>query len=212
VAIQQQSVLRILAGILMLTAVAGCTLSRGYAPVAVPVLTPAALSQVSLPQPAEAQSRAYLGLTDIQSLFSLADIKAEVIVIEIFDMYCAYCQKAAPTVNQFYYLIEKRGYADRIKLLGVGKLNSQFEINTFRDEYGLEFPIFPDPQRKIVGQLPHDVTPYFYIIQRQPDGSLRVLQRQRGGFPTAEEFLDAILKIAGMEPNPAASQANQNKR
>lgn len=200
-----------LTGILVLTALTGCTLGRGAVRSSLPAPDAASLARVSLPTPGDKEIISYLGLNTAEPAFSLQDIHAEIIVVEIFDMYCAYCQKAAPEVNRFFNLIEQRGYRERIKFVGIGKRNTQFEINTFRDEYGLEFPIFFDPNGAISANLPNDnITPFFYVIARATDGTLSVLARQGGGLPSAEALLNAILKAAGWETNPAAADDNQN--
>jgi protein-disulfide isomerase len=51
-------------------------------------------SEITLPVPEKAGEREYLGLTGTSR--SDISIKADLVILEIFSMYCPYCQKEAP--------------------------------------------------------------------------------------------------------------------
>ena len=59
----------------------------------------------------------------------LSEIKAETIILVAFSMYCPHCQREAPALNELHALIESRGLADNVKLIGVGIGNSDFEVD-----------------------------------------------------------------------------------
>ena len=49
--------------------------------------------------------RAYLGL-DNASAFSLSQIEAKIVIIELFSLYCTICQRQAPIANRIYKSIQ----------------------------------------------------------------------------------------------------------
>ena len=63
------------------------------------------LPAMNLPIPKSPGEKSYLGLSG-EGSFKIPQIKAKVVIIEIFSMYCPYCQKDAPGVNELYSLIE----------------------------------------------------------------------------------------------------------
>jgi len=73
------------------------------------------LPTINLPIPKNPDKRNYLGLSG-SGLFKIPQIKAKVVIIEIFSMYCPYCQKNAPGDNELYRLIENNAdIKDKIK-------------------------------------------------------------------------------------------------
>ena len=65
------------------------------------------LPAFTLPVPDSPDHRAYLGLSEQKSVFSVPDVAAPVAIIEIFSMYCPHCQREAPMVNKLHHLIQR---------------------------------------------------------------------------------------------------------
>ena len=64
-------------------------------------------------------------LPDLSPGFSLPKPKDGVVIIQIFSMYCPYCQKDAPHVNKLYEKIAAdRNLKDKMRLVGIGVGNS----------------------------------------------------------------------------------------
>ncbi|HBD07231.1 MAG TPA: redoxin [Syntrophobacteraceae bacterium] len=147
-----------------------------------------------LPAPQEPGERAYLGLKTGDS-FKIPQIAADLVIVEIFSMYCPYCQKEAPRVNELYDLISKQSnLRRRIKMIGIGAGNSVFEVKVFQDQYQVPFPLLPDGDfklHKLVGEVR---TPYFIALETRSDGWHRVLYSRVGGIDDPQKFLDYLLK------------------
>ena len=140
--------------------------------------------------------RNYLGLQEKAS-FSVEEIKCEILIIEIFSMYCPHCQKDAPAINELYELIENdKKIAGRVKLIGIGAGNSAFEIDVFKKKYKIPFPLFADADFTILEEMGNVRTPYFIGICNQGKMKNRIFFSQLSGFNGAEEFLDDILNSA----------------
>jgi len=158
------------------------------------------LFDFTLPVPPESADRDYLGLSRWGKTFKIADIKANLVLIEILSMYCPFCQKDAPIVNQLYEAIEKDPAArEKIKIIGIGSGNSAYEVEVFRKRYNVPFPIFPDPDYEIHKKCGEVRTPYFIAARLNPDGTQEVTYAHLGSFGDVTAFLGALKKQAGLQ-------------
>jgi peroxiredoxin len=159
----------------------------------------ATLPEITLPVPAGVSEKEYLGLTGKDS-FRISQIKTDLVILEIFSMYCPYCQREAPNVNELYKLINKRpDLKDRIKIVGIGAGNTPFEVDFFRNQYNIQFPLFSDESFSVHKLLGEVRTPYFFVIKSNTDGSNKVIYSKVGSIEDPDKFLDMILKEAGLK-------------
>ena len=154
--------------------------------------------EITLSVPQQAGEKDYLGITGTEN-FTIKEIKAPVVIIEIFSMYCPFCQKEAPIINELYELIQtKPAFKDKIKIIGIGAGNTQFEVDFFKNEYSIPFPLLPDESfsvHKAVGEVR---TPYFFVLQIKPDGSNKIVYSKAGSIQDTQGFLDLIVKKSGL--------------
>jgi thiol-disulfide isomerase/thioredoxin len=157
------------------------------------------LPVMNLPTPKNPDERSYLGLSG-SGLFKIPQIKARVVIVEIFSMYCPYCQKDAPGVNELYRLIENNAdIKNKIKLIGIGAGNSSYEVEVFKKTYNVPFPLFPDKDFTIHKACGEVRTPYFMVVKINEDGTHQIVHNQLGGYPGAEPFLELVLKASGLK-------------
>jgi thiol-disulfide isomerase/thioredoxin len=143
--------------------------------------------------------QAYLGLNG-KTEFSIPDIPVEVVIIEIFSMYCPHCQREAPEVNRFFERLSADPVlSKKIKLIGIGAGNSAYEVEVFRKKYRIAFPLFEDGDFSIHKKIGEVRTPYFIGVKNNPDGSHAVFYSKLGGFESPEKFLGQILESSGIE-------------
>jgi thiol-disulfide isomerase/thioredoxin len=156
------------------------------------------LFDFTLPVPAERADRNYLGLSGWGKTFKMADVKADIVLIEILSMYCPFCQKEAPIVNQLYEAIEKDAAAKgKIKIIGIGAGNSVYEVDVFRKRYSVPFPVFPDPDYDIHKKCGEVRTPFFIAVKLNAKGAQEVTYARLGGFGEIPAFLATLKKFAG---------------
>ena len=157
------------------------------------------LPVINLPIPKNAAEKTYLGLSG-EGFLKIPQIKSKVVVIEIFSMYCPYCQKDAPGVNELYNLIESNPETkNKIKLVGIGAGNSPYEVDVFKKTYAVPFPLFPDKDftiHKAVGEVR---TPFFIVVKINEDGTHHVVHSQLGGYPGAQPFLELVMNASGLK-------------
>ena len=156
------------------------------------------LPPFELPIPRDARAQSYLGLSGTGQ-FTISQIEAKVVIIQIFSMYCPVCQKEAFRVNKLYRTIQKRkDLKDKIKIIGIGTGNTAFEVGFFRKKYEVDFPLFSDENlsiHRILGKLR---TPYFIGVKINRDGSNEVFYSRLGQFKDVNSFLKRIVELSGL--------------
>ncbi|MBP9944443.1 MAG: TlpA family protein disulfide reductase [Desulfomicrobium sp.] len=125
----------------------------------------------------------------------LSEIRAKTVILVAFSMYCPHCQREAPVLNELNALIQSRGLADDVKLIGVGIGNSDFEVQVFRDKYATTFPLFSDPDFTVNKEIGEVGTPFFYVLAMNPEKKeIRVAKTLLGRMDSAETFLKEALQ------------------
>ncbi len=155
-----------------------------------------AFPDLAFPLPKSAAEQRYLGLAGGKT-FKIPQVRAEVVIVEIFSMYCPYCQKEAPNVNALYEQIERTpALKGRIKLLGIGAGNSPFEVDLFKKRYAVPFPLVPDGDFTAHRLLGEPRTPLFVAVKPGPDGTARVIHVRLGAFEGVAAYLDEAWRAA----------------
>jgi len=154
---------------------------------------------IALIMPDKPFDKDYLGLMG-KNTFKLSQVKADVVILEVFSMYCPYCQREAPLVNQLYDIIDKRtDIKNRVKILGVGVGNTPFEVGIFRNQYNIQFPLVPDESfaiHKAVGEVR---TPHFFVVKINTDSSNSIIYSNVGSIKDPNQFLDMIVQDSGLK-------------
>lgn len=103
-------------------------------------------------------------------------------------------------MNDLYQMIEKNPKSkDRVKLIGIGAGNSPFEVEVFRKNYKIPFPLFADGNYSIHTSLGEVRTPYFIGVKIKGDGKHEVFYSKLGGFKKVNKFLELMLKLSGLK-------------
>jgi peroxiredoxin len=156
----------------------------------------------TLPSPEKKVHQTYLGLPG-DTDFSLGQIKAEAVIIEIFSMYCPVCQREADNVNALFQLIQNSPeYKNRVRLIGIGAGNSSFEVDFFREKYSIEFPLFSDTDFSIHKRIGQVRTPHFFGLALAGDGRFKVFFSQSGEVSDPRAFLKTLLENSGIKDLP----------
>ena len=156
-----------------------------------------AFSDFKFKAPADPGQAAYLGLAP-ESDFKLSEIRAKAVLIEIFSMYCPHCQRAARDVNRLYERIRGSDHGDKVKMIGIGAGNSDFEVDVFRKKFAIPMPLLPDEDYTVYDKLGDIGTPYFYLIRLGPGGSLDILFEHQGPYKDEDAFFKTIIQKSGL--------------
>ena len=139
-----------------------------------------AFPEIALKSPSK--DRTYLGISGGDQ-FKVKDLKAEVILVEVFDVYCLPCQKQAPLYKQLYGMIQSNPVArDQIKMIGIAVGNDESEIKTFRDHFQVPYPIISDPKYALHEAIGGPPAPFSIIVKRDPGGKSALVADTHLGF------------------------------
>lgn len=156
------------------------------------------LPDITLSVPQEPKNQKYIGLSG-EGQFTIPQVKADVVLVEFFSMYCPYCQDEAPNVNKLYNKIETNSnLKNRIKLIGIGVGNSLYEVSIFRKKYEINFPLFPDSDFSIHKAVGEVRTPYFIGVRIMKDGSHSIIYSKLGEIGDVDKFLSLIVRLSGI--------------
>ena len=158
----------------------------------------AACPAIGLKGPISAETARELGLPAKKAAPALTDIQAPAVILVVYSMYCPYCQREAPDLNALHALIKSRGLDGKVKLIGLGAGNSDFEVSVYKERYAITFPLFPDPDFEAYTPLGQVGTPFFYTLKRQGEGYV-VAGARLGRMGSPETFLQSVLVNTGVK-------------
>ncbi len=152
----------------------------------------------------------YLGISESKG-FVIKDIQAEIIFVEFFNKYCPHCQQQAPILNDLYNDIQSdASLRSQVKMLGIGNGNSQLQLNAFREQKSIPFPLFPDSQFIIHDEIGKPRTPFIIIIKKTAAGKMFVAKTFLGLISSKDTFLNAIKKLVASDISVAENAESKS--
>ncbi len=149
----------------------------------------------TFPPPISLKDRSYFGLAE-EKPFTLGDIQADLIVLELLNIYCTSCQKQAPIYNEVFDIVESDpAMKSKVKWMGVGVGNNEREVAFFRKEKSIPFPILPDLDFELyqaIGGQGGVRTPLTLLIRKDEKGKGIVIDSHMGFHGNKEEIIDDI--------------------
>ena len=157
------------------------------------------LPVIRLPIPRDSDEKIYLGLSG-EGFFEISQIKAEGVLIKIFNLYCPVCQSSSLAMAKLYRQIENSpDLKNKIKLIGIGAGNTIMEVEVFRQTNNIPFPIFPDEDLTIHNLLGEVRIPSFIAIRMEKDGSHKIVHTHLGGLTDTTLFLALMVEAYGIK-------------
>ncbi|HEX9974189.1 MAG TPA: redoxin domain-containing protein [bacterium] len=142
-----------------------------------------------------ALDRNYLGLSD-SSIFLLNDIQANLIFVEFLNKFCTHCQQQARILNELFEDIQRdSSLRTQVKMLGVGMGNSLYQMQTYRAEKEIPFPLVPDPNFIIHEALGQPKAPFIVIFKKTADGKGIVSATFLGLVASKDQLLNALTTL-----------------
>jgi hypothetical protein len=136
-----------------------------------PLITPGAtFPDTPLPTPANKDDRTYLGLPEGRS-FTIKDIKADLVLVEIMSVYCGACRRQAPVFNKLHDLIESTPETKgRIKMVSVSIGDIESDIKAFKEAFKVVSPIVPDSNFEMHVAIGSSDTPFSIFVRQVSKG------------------------------------------
>ena len=150
------------------------------------------LPVMHLDTPAIPRDRDYLGIPE-QKQFELADVKADLIMLEVIGVYCPQCHKQRPHINRLFHRIQKDiGLADKIRFIGIAAGATPMEVAYLVKESNIPYPIVADEQFSVHQLLGNPRTPFNMVVTNQG----RVLWAHLGVIEDMNAFLATLKQLA----------------
>lgn len=155
------------------------------------------LPEMSLAAPALKKDSLYLGIGE-KSLFSIEDIDADLIVLEILGVYCPVCHKQRPHINRLFHRIGKNAdLSKKIKFLGISVGATPMEAAYYIKQSRVPYPVLPDEKfntHKILGQ---PRTPYNMVVNKEG----HILYAHLGLIEDMDAFFATLKDLAEKVPS-----------
>jgi len=166
------------------------------------------LPVINLPIPKNPNEKMYLGLSG-DGFFKIQQIKANAVLIKIFNLYCPVCQSTASAMAELYHQIENHpDLREKMKLIGIGTGNSLYEVEVFKQTHHIPFPIFPDEDYRIHKVLGEVRTPFFIGTKMNRDGSREIVHTHLGALTQVEAFMGLMLEAYGIHEEELRKRGN----
>jgi peroxiredoxin len=145
-------------------------------------------------QPMSEADMQYLGL-DKMAPFTLRDIKADYVLVDVFNTLCPHCVQQAPHLNNLYNLISQDAkLKDKLKVVATGYQDNQMKLTAWKAIHRVPFPLIPDMEGKVFNALKLPGTPVSVVVDKQG----KVHWVHVGAFddaPTVLKEIKAALKL-----------------
>ena len=134
----------------------------------------------------------YLGVENDERYIHLSKIPAKLMVIEFFEVHCPVCQKQAKVANKLFKILKRNpDLKNDVKIFAIGIGNKQNQINAYKKQHNVKFPVFIDPYSKLHKQHGIGQVPYTMIINKER----KVLHTDIGVIENLDEFIAKITKL-----------------
>jgi peroxiredoxin len=119
----------------------------------------------------------------------LSDLRGQVVLVDFWASWCPPCVDEAPSLNALQEQIAARGGT----VLGVSIDDDENAYETFLKKYGISFPTFRDPSKKIETDYGTSMIPETYVIDRNGKIDRKVVGAQDWTSPTMMAYLNSVL-------------------
>jgi len=139
------------------------------AALAAPPATGDTMPELILPVPLDPAGQEMLGVTG-QSTFALADLKADLVFLEVIGVYCPQCVKQSPGFKTLFNRLNRGKTKGRVAMLGLAAGGTDAEVRQLLGTGQYLFPVVSDPDYVAHKVLGEPLTPYTIVCK--PDGSV----------------------------------------
>lgn len=166
--------------------------------------------ELNLTTPTAVLDREYLQLS-ADKIFTPSQIKADLLLVELLNVHCPHCQMQTPAYNELFKLIEANPETQgKIKMLGVAVGNLGREVEGFRQNYHIEFPILADPNFAAWRAIGGSSTPLtIYVRQDKPGQPGIVTGIHRGLNTQYQKLYQRLVKMAKQDPAKLRQKARE---
>ena len=101
----------------------------------------------------------------------LSDYKGQGVFLNFWGTWCKPCAKEMPAMDRQYETFKEQG----VQILAVNIAQSDFEVQQFASQYGLDFPIVIDKTKSVMET--YNIKPLPTTLLINPDGKIKQIVR-----------------------------------
>lgn len=116
----------------------------------------------------------------------LSDYEGEGVFLNFWGTWCAPCVKEMPAMDRQYQEFEQQG----VQILAVNIAQSDFEVQSFVDRFGLSFPVVIDKSRSVMNA--YNIRPLPTTILVNPKGEIERIVTGEMTEEDIEGFMEEI--------------------
>ena len=151
--------------------------------------------EITFNQVLSKKEQTYLGITR-KTGFSFKEIHGSLILVEFLSTYCVSCQRQAPIFNELYASIEKDPrLKGKVKMIGIASGNNEKEIEIFKKEYKVPYPVFADRKFDAHMAIGSPRTPFAIWVRRGPQRKCIVVSTHLGLIDSMENALNETKAV-----------------
>jgi hypothetical protein len=169
-----------------------------------PVVNAVALGELQLKLNGNQEHRTYLGVESDASI-TLSQIRADHLIIVIFNSFCTICQADAGILNSMFQMITGDPLLEgKVKMIGIGTGNTAVEVALFQQDHQVPYPLFADPEFKLEKAMPENLrAPMFLAVKNTGEAPLEVVQTHMGPLKSLDHLLrEALARAVPDAPLP----------
>jgi hypothetical protein len=124
--------------------------------------------------------------------------------------YCVSCQRQTPIFNEVFSSIEKDpALKGKVKMIGIAAGNTLQEVEIFKKEYKIPYPLFSDSKFDVHTKVGSPRTPFMIWVRKEAQGKSVVVSTHLGLIDSVKSILDetrAVLQydLALLKPKRGA--------
>jgi cytochrome c biogenesis protein CcmG/thiol:disulfide interchange protein DsbE len=120
----------------------------------------------------------------------LSDLRGKVVLLNFWATWCPPCVDEAPALIELQRRIAPQGGT----ILGVSLDDDQNAYESFLKTYGIDFPTYRDPSKRIALDYGTTMYPETYVIDRTGHLDRKIVGPQDWTSPTMLAYLDSVLR------------------
>ncbi|WP_300460446.1 thioredoxin-like domain-containing protein [Desulfobacula sp.] len=151
------------------------------------------LPEIILDAPVSKKDSVYLGIGE-KTRFSMKDVAADLIVLEILGVYCPQCHRQRPHINRLFHRLNKNaGLSKKVKFLGISAGATPMEMAYYVKQSRVPYPVLPDEKFLVHKQLNQPLTPYNMVITKEG----QILYAHLGVIEDMDALFTTLKQLAG---------------
>ncbi|MER2088975.1 MAG: thiol-disulfide oxidoreductase ResA [Sporosarcina sp.] len=116
----------------------------------------------------------------------LSDYKGEGVFLNFWGTWCPPCKKEMPYIERQHNAFAEKG----VHVLSVNIAEPHLKVETFRDQYGLTFPIVIDKSKSVMEVFNVGILPATYLINK--DGKIEQIITREMSEDEIISFMESI--------------------